>query len=87
MEPLGSFGETPIITLCAPYYDETYTLRARLQLTFEVCFADTDEAWSDYTSSTLLEVDTLPSTLAPLATAPAVLRSYWSQHPKDDRCG
>lgn len=77
----------PTITVCAPYYDDDYNLHARLQFTFETCYADTDEAWGDYSASTMLEPDTLPSTLAPLATAPAVLRTYWSQHPKDDRCG
>lgn len=80
-------NKTPTITLCAPYYDDAYTLHARLQLTFETCYGDTDEAWDDYTASTMLEPDTLPTTLAPLATAPAVLRTYWSQHPKDDHCG
>jgi len=79
--------ETPTITLCAPYYDDAYTLRARLQFTFEVCYADTDETWGDYSASTMLEPDALPAALAPLATAPSVLRTYWAQHPKDDHCG
>lgn len=80
--------DPPAVTLCAPYYDDdNFHLHARLQFTFKTCYGDTDEAWGDYSASTMLEVDTLPSTLAPLATAPAVLRTYWSQHPKHDRCG
>lgn len=79
--------DPPTVTICTPYYDDSYILHVRLQLTFEVCYADTDEAWSDYSASTTLDAAPLPATLAPLATAPAVLRAYWDQHPMDDRSG
>ncbi|MEM9453773.1 MAG: hypothetical protein AAGF11_06310 [Myxococcota bacterium] len=79
--------ESPTITICTPYYDDSFKLRLRLQLTFETCYADTDESWDDEHTSTTVETDDLPATLASLATAPAVLRAYWDQYPKDERCG
>lgn len=79
--------EVPTITICAPYYDDSYTLRTRMQFTFETCYADTDESWDDYHTSTKVDVEKLPQSLAPLATAPAVLRAYWDEHPMDERYG
>lgn len=77
----------PEITVLTPYYDHAYNLRARLQFSFDVAYADTDDSWSDYYASTTVESDTLPTLLQPVATAPAVLRAYWDEHPMDERCG
>lgn len=79
--------DPPTLTVCTPYYDDTYELHARLQVTFDVCGADTDGTWGDDCASTTVDADSLPTALQPLASAPAALRAYWDEHPMDDHCG
>jgi hypothetical protein len=61
--------------------DNDMKLKARLQFTADVCHADADASWDDYSASELVDVEELPTRLQPLATPPATLLRYWRDHP------
>lgn len=69
------------LTLCSLRVDNELRLRARLQFTADVCHADADETWDDYSASTVVETDRLPKLLQQYAEPPAALQRYWEQHP------
>lgn len=73
--------ETCKLTQAALRIDNDMRVRTRLQFTADVCHADADGTWDDYSASQLVDNDELPSRLRGSATPPDPILRYWTTNP------
>lgn len=68
------------LTQASLLIDNSMQMKARLQFTAEVCHADADLSWDDFSVSQLVEIEGLPSQLSGAAPPDALLR-HWKTNP------